>query len=132
MPMLDVPVAIPQGKRLEDIEISSVGICAGSGGSLLHDLDVDLLFTGELSHHEALAVTEAGRAVIAPFHSNTERGFMHHTARHLLLDSLQKAWIARGAATPAASDMERAVWADNEVEVDVSREDRDPYQLVSF
>lgn len=74
------PIAIPQGKTMDEIEISSVAICAGSGGGLFGGLgkngkeDVDLLFTGELSHHEALAAIEQGKCVIALFHSNTERG----------------------------------------------------------
>jgi len=77
------PIAIPQGKQMHEIDISSVAICAGSGGGLFAGLgkngeeDVDLLFTGELSHHEALAANEQGKCVIALFHSNTERGFLH-------------------------------------------------------
>ncbi|KAH0194603.1 NGG1p interacting factor 3, partial [Aureobasidium melanogenum] len=43
------PIAIPQGKQMDEIDISSVAICAGSGGSLFGGLgkngeeDVDLL-----------------------------------------------------------------------------------------
>lgn len=43
---------------------------------MLNGLEVDLLFTGELSHHEALAAIEQGKVVITAFHSNTERGFL--------------------------------------------------------
>ena len=76
------PVAVPQGKTASDMRIRSVGICAGSGGHVFGEMDkagedVDLLFTGELGHHEALAAIERGRCVIALFHSNTERGFLH-------------------------------------------------------
>jgi putative NIF3 family GTP cyclohydrolase 1 type 2 len=77
------PVAIPQGKQASEISIRSVALCAGSGGSLFGELekngetDVDLYFTGELSHHEALAAIEKGKCVICLFHSNTERGFLH-------------------------------------------------------
>ena len=77
------PIAIPQGKQLHEMEIRSVAICAGSGGGVFSGLgkdgeeDVDLLFTGELSHHEALAAIEQGKCVITLFHSNTERGFLH-------------------------------------------------------
>ena len=75
------PIAVPQGKEASEMQISSIGICAGSGGHLFGELDkmgedVDLLFTGELSHHEALAQIERGRCVICLFHSNTERGFL--------------------------------------------------------
>lgn len=76
------PIAVPQGKSAGDMQISSIGICAGSGGGLFSAMekdgeDVDLLFTGELSHHEALAAIEKGKCVICLFHSNTERGFLH-------------------------------------------------------
>ena len=76
------PIAVPQGREASDMMISSIGICAGSGGHLFSEMekngeDVDLLFTGELSHHEALAAIEKGRCVICLFHSNTERGFLH-------------------------------------------------------
>lgn len=76
------PIAVPQGKQAGDMMIRSIGICAGSGGHLFSEMEkageeVDLLFTGELSHHEALAAIEKGKCVICLFHSNTERGFLH-------------------------------------------------------
>lgn len=72
------PIAIPQGKNASEMHISSVALCAGSGGSLFAGLDdIDLLFTGELSHHEALAAIERGQCVVTLFHSNTERGYLH-------------------------------------------------------
>lgn len=76
------PIAVPQGKEASEMMISSIGICAGSGGHLFSEMEkdgeeVDLLFTGELSHHEALAAIEKGKCVICLFHSNTERGFLH-------------------------------------------------------
>lgn len=77
------PIAIPQGREASDMQIRSVALCAGSGGSLFAQMekngedDVDLYFTGELSHHEALAAIEKGKCVICLFHSNTERGFLH-------------------------------------------------------
>ena len=76
------PIAVPQGKQASEMMIGSIGICAGSGGHLFSEMEkageeVDLLFTGELSHHEALAAIEKGKCVICLFHSNTERGFLH-------------------------------------------------------
>lgn len=76
------PIAVPQGREASEMMIGSIGICAGSGGHMFSEMDqngedVDLLFTGELSHHEALAAIEKGRCVICLFHSNTERGFLH-------------------------------------------------------
>ena len=35
-------------------EISSVGVCAGSGASVLAGVKADLILTGEMSHHEIL------------------------------------------------------------------------------
>jgi hypothetical protein len=35
------------------------------GGSLLRGLDVDMLLTGELSHHDALFAIEQGQVVLA-------------------------------------------------------------------
>ena len=49
----------------EGRELKKIALCAGSGGSLFKGLDVDLFFTGELSHHEALAAKERGISVIS-------------------------------------------------------------------
>lgn len=94
-------VAVPQGKQASDVMIGSIGICAGSGGHLFAEMEkagenVDLLFTGELSHHEALAAIEKGRCVICLLHSNTERGFLHSVLKHQLERTVQEE-----VATPA-------------------------------
>lgn len=47
------------------MKIEKIALCAGSGGSLFNGLDVDLLFTGELSHHAAQAAKEMGISVIS-------------------------------------------------------------------
>ncbi|ODV96129.1 hypothetical protein PACTADRAFT_41068 [Pachysolen tannophilus NRRL Y-2460] len=57
-------------------KIKTIAICAGSGGSLFKNVEADLYFTGELSHHEALFFKENGNYVISCNHSNTERGFL--------------------------------------------------------
>ncbi|KAI9697501.1 MAG: hypothetical protein M1820_007767 [Bogoriella megaspora] len=132
------PIAIPQGQTLESIAIRSVGICAGSGGSLLSGLDVDLLFTGELSHHEALAAIEKGQCVIALFHSNTERGFLHSVLREQLQNEIAVQW-----ETVRREEWERLVkegiddageWRealeDGHIDVEVSEIDRDPYGIM--
>ena len=41
-------------------EVRTIGLCAGSGASLLKGLNVDLYLTGELSHHEVLAAVSEG------------------------------------------------------------------------
>lgn len=73
-----IPVAVPRGQHIGGIMIGSIAVCAGSGGHLFSELDdVDLLFTGELSHHETLAAVEKGQCVVSLFHSNSERGFLN-------------------------------------------------------
>jgi putative NIF3 family GTP cyclohydrolase 1 type 2 len=128
------PVAIPQSSSLDDIHISSVGICAGSGGSLLSPLrDVDLLFTGEMSHHEALAAIERGQCVIALFHSNTERGFLQDVLRDQLRKAVAEEWESvrrEEAEREDVSEEFMEALKDNEVDVAVSKRDRDPYGIV--
>jgi len=127
------PVAIPQSASLDDIQISSVGICAGSGGSLLSPLhDVDLLFTGEMSHHEALAAIERGQCVIAPFHSNTERGFLQDVLRDQLQKAVAEEWESvrrEEAEREDVSEEFMEALKDDEVNVEVSESDRDPYGI---
>ena len=127
------PIAIPQGTQIADLSISSVGICAGSGGSLFAGLDVDLLFTGELSHHEALAAIEKGQCVIALFHSNSERGFLHSVLRQQLLETVKEEWEAlrkQEKARQGVSEEVLEALEDEYVGVEVSERDRDPYGIV--
>lgn len=95
------PIAVPQGRSAHDMQISSVAICAGSGGGLFGAMNehVDLLFTGELSHHEALAAIERGQCVITLFHSNTERGFLHSVLKAQLEGEVQIE-VGRGSILP--------------------------------
>lgn len=89
-----------QGK---DHAISTIAICAGSGGGVFRGVKADLYYTGELSHHEALFFTESGSSVIACNHSNTERAFLK-VMREQLLKELPEA------------------------EISISEADRDPYE----
>ncbi|TKX23745.1 hypothetical protein C1H76_4022 [Elsinoe australis] len=133
------PIAIPQGKSIDEMRISSVAICAGSGGSLFSGLgkngqdDVDLLFTGELSHHEALAAIEQGKCVITLFHSNTERGFLSSVLKPQLEKSVKEEWgKLRQEEKEDGSDGEdfEEMLGDDSVEIHVSEVDRDPYGIV--
>lgn len=128
------PIAIPQGKEASDISISSVAICAGSGGSLFRDLDdVDLLFTGELSHHEALAAIESGKCVITLFHSNTERGFLHSVLKTQLEETVAQEWEkvrAEEKKKPGLSEDYYEALEDDHAEIQVSEVDRDPYGIM--
>ncbi|XP_060593558.1 NIF3-like protein 1, partial [Ruditapes philippinarum] len=56
--------------------VSSVAVCAGSGGSVLRNVTADLYVTGEMSHHEVLHAVYNNSAVILCDHSNTERGYL--------------------------------------------------------
>ncbi|KAI9676895.1 MAG: hypothetical protein M1817_006734 [Caeruleum heppii] len=120
-----VPIAIPHNSSLSQIDIQSIGICAGSGGTLLRALNVDVLFTGELSHHETLAAVEAGKVVIAPFHSNTERGFLRQVMREALTRQIGETWRKSGGMVGEED-------GEGEVEFHVSERDRDPFRIVPF
>ena len=129
------PIAVPQGSSIDDISISSVGICAGSGGSLFKDLDVDLLFTGELSHHEALAAIEKGQCVICLFHSNTERGYLHSVLKEKLEACVKEEWQSRRAQLEKELAQHRPqmlneALQDESVTVAVSERDRDPFGVL--
>ena len=127
------PVAIPQNRSVEDIKIRTVAVCAGSGGSVLNGIDADLLFTGELSHHEALSATEKGRCVVTLFHSNSERGYLHSVLRDKLSKALKEEWKNVREEESKRDDVmegwEDAV-QDESIEVECSQRDRDPYGIV--
>ncbi|ORC88611.1 putative NGG1 interacting factor 3-like [Trypanosoma theileri] len=72
----------------EKTPIHSVAICAGSGSGVFRLLKekVDVLFSGEMGHHDVLAANADGKAVILCEHTNTERGYL----RAKLLPMLQE------------------------------------------
>jgi putative NIF3 family GTP cyclohydrolase 1 type 2 len=128
------PVAIPQGLHVEDLSIKTVGICPGSGASVLRDCPthLDLIFTGELSHHEALAAIERGTAVVTLFHSNTERGYLHQIMKGKLEATIKEEWKRVREETEKEGldeDWEDAL-RDEGVSVQVSERDRDPFGIV--
>lgn len=127
------PVAIPQGRQVEEILIRSVAICAGSGSSILRHSTADLFFTGELCHHDALAATEQGRCVITLFHSNSERGFLHTVLKDQLTTVLKEEWKRLREEVVREEDLS-SEWEDamddQDVSVEVSENDRDPYGMV--
>lgn len=87
--------------------IRSVAVCPGAGGSLFADVrGADLLWTGELRHHDVRAHNAAGASVILCDHTNTERGYLPLLAERL---------------------RERL---GNAVEVVLSARDRDPLDVV--
>jgi len=80
-----VEVASPVLSSPQEVHapIKSVGICAGSGGSVLNGSNADVYFTGEMSHHEVLAAVASGHHVILCGHTNTERGYLPILAERL-------------------------------------------------
>jgi len=95
--------------------------------------EVDLYFTGELSHHEALAAIEKGKCVICLFHSNTERGFLHGVLRGQLEETIAEEWErVRREELEAGSVSEelKESLEDEHFDVAVSEVDRDPYGIM--
>ncbi|CAD5110888.1 DgyrCDS253 [Dimorphilus gyrociliatus] len=90
--MQNVRLAFDNKKTIDDIKINSIGVCAGSGASVLRYAKADLLISGEMSHHEVLNYVAGGSSVILCEHSNTERGFLKHIQAKLseqLEDSIE-------------------------------------------
>jgi dinuclear metal center YbgI/SA1388 family protein len=73
----DVRVGISSSGSL-DSPISSFGLCAGSGASVLKAIKapIELFITGEPGHHEALDAISNNVSVITLNHSNSERGYL--------------------------------------------------------
>lgn len=90
---------------------------------MLNGLDVDLLFTGELSHHEALAATEQGRCVITAFHSNSERGYLFFKMKRALEEKV-KMEVAELASTDRWEE-----GLDTAFKIEISQVDRDPFEI---
>ncbi|CCH42124.1 NGG1-interacting factor 3 [Wickerhamomyces ciferrii] len=73
------------GSKPEDKKISTIAVCAGSGSGVFSKLktSADLYITGELSHHELLALKESGSNVLIVNHSNSERGYLQIVKENL-------------------------------------------------
>lgn len=130
------PVAIPQSRSLESLAIRTVGICPGSGASVISrcvsPAPPDLVFTGEMSHHDALAVIERGGCVICLFHSNSERGYLDSVMRGRIEEEVRRRWAeARQRNSEDEDEAQREILRDDEdVSVVVSERDRDPFGIV--
>jgi len=112
-------LATPQGTTdASNIQVKSAALCNGSGGSVIGGADVDLLITGEMSHHEALAAIEKSKCVMTLCHSNSERGFLRAHMKGAIQRAVEEDWNK-------AEDTN-----DSKVEVAVSEIDRDPYGFV--
>ena len=80
---IDVAEAASGGSKRK---IRQVGVCAGSGGSLLDaaiEAGCDAFLTGELSHHRVLDAAARGVAVLLVGHTESERGYLPLLAKRL-------------------------------------------------
>lgn len=115
-------VATPSHIRNSDASnppmIGRIAVCAGSGAGVFKDLgddnDVELLVTGEMSHHDALRHTQLGRVVATVFHSNSERRYLRDVLKPVLEGKLR--------GTPFG-DTTRVI---------VSQADRDPFDIINI
>ena len=75
---------VARSQTSHDQQVERVAVCPGAGGSLLAPLtDVDLVVTGEMRHHDALAMSQRGITVCLTEHSNCERGYLATYRNHL-------------------------------------------------
>jgi len=72
-----VPLAVAAEGRHPG-KITTVHVCAGAGGSILHQPDspADAYFTGEMRHHDILDALEHGKMIVLAGHTQTERPFL--------------------------------------------------------
>lgn len=104
-----VMVAAPRHFDAAATTVQSAAVCAGSGWDVLKSCPVDVLVTGEMSHHNALRATMEGKLVITVFHSNSERAYL------------------RQRMQPALEAELRRIGAD--AQILVSEADRDPFEV---
>jgi len=65
--------------------IREAAVCAGSGGAVLSAASgVDVVVTGELSHHAVLERLAGGVSVVLLEHSSSERGFLPRYAQRIV------------------------------------------------
>ena len=63
-------------KAGNDASIHTVALCAGAGTEAFEGIKADCYLTGEMSHHNILAIKQRGSSVILCEHTNTERGYL--------------------------------------------------------
>ncbi|MCA8951237.1 MAG: Nif3-like dinuclear metal center hexameric protein [Planctomycetes bacterium] len=86
--------------------VRSAAVAAGAGGSIVRGESVDVILTGEMSHHDVLAALANGTSVVLAGHTNTERGYLK---------------ILRKRLRSALGD---------DVDIAISKSDRDPIAIV--
>jgi dinuclear metal center YbgI/SA1388 family protein len=74
--------------------IRTVGLCAGAGGSLLTEAGpIDAYLTGEMRHHDVLAATTRGTAILLAGHTQTERPYLPTLRRKLAKAAPEVTWL---------------------------------------
>jgi dinuclear metal center YbgI/SA1388 family protein len=105
---LDLPGLRVARSSVGPDDVRSVALCPGAGGSVISAAKADVLWTGEMRHHDVLAANATGRHAVLCEHTNTERGYLRRFA-----ETLGKAAGDRGLA----------------VEVAVAASDHDPHEI---
>jgi len=67
---------VRMAKAGNDAAIHTVALCAGAGTEAFEGIKADCFLTGEMSHHNILAINQRGSNVILCEHTNTERGYL--------------------------------------------------------
>ncbi|EER09701.1 Protein anon-35F/36A, putative [Perkinsus marinus ATCC 50983] len=83
---LGIDIVRVAGRNINNKQCKTIAVCCGSGGSLICPTNADVLWTGEMSHHEVLASAEDGKVVVLCEHATTERPY---------LEKRLKPWIER-------------------------------------
>ena len=68
------------------VEVQTIGICAGAGGSvcpLAIEDGCEVFVTGEMTHHQVVAAASQGCTVVLTGHTNSERGYLPTLQRQL-------------------------------------------------
>lgn len=68
--VLHTPVRWHEGEGA----VNTVAVCGGAGGDLVQEAAADAVVTGELKHHEWLALAEQGKTIVEAGHYETEVG----------------------------------------------------------
>lgn len=80
-----VAIATPSGDHPSKCTpVTHLGVCPGSGHELALPAQADgcqVFVTGEMKHHEVLALLNAGLSVVLAGHTNTERGYLPRLAQ---------------------------------------------------
>ncbi|CAH2012360.1 unnamed protein product [Acanthoscelides obtectus] len=83
-----VRIGVGRDKCPDTDLISTVAVCAGSGGSVLAGVKADLYLTGEMLHHDVLEATQKGTSVILCNHSDSERGYLKSFQKQFKVEGL--------------------------------------------